>query len=45
MKKFLALLDGVLSDLRESRIAARPAERVSLAPVWVMPMAGQPESR
>lgn len=43
MKKLLALLDSALSNLRDSRISARPADRISLAPVWVMPIAGPSE--
>lgn len=37
MKSLLALLDGLLSGLRDSRLQAPPAERAGLAPVWVMP--------
>ncbi|HET8728435.1 MAG TPA: hypothetical protein VFO41_13070 [Alphaproteobacteria bacterium] len=38
MTMFLALIDRVLADLSRSRLSAPPADRVTLAPVWAMPM-------
>jgi hypothetical protein len=38
MKTFRTLLEDLLIDIRDRRLAEPPRERVTLSPVWVLPI-------